>query len=442
MDLGHMNDRVKQTVDYVDRYTAERSDVVFYLFVAIICLISIRYAIWCIVDQTYVGEVVTYYFPYGDAILNGVFPYIPYEELRWEYPPLSYIFMVIPRLFTSNVATYEVLYSFQVMFVLLIGLVLIRKFAKMYDKNPFFGMLGYAVSVYLLDYFIFDRFDIMVAVISMAAVYFFVQRRYTWATVLLVFGLFIKLYPALLLPIFLIPFISKGDYRTPLKQFLVFSILSVILIAPFIIIAPDTVWTFMSYHGDRGLQIESVAASFVLLAEIFGLTQTFTNNSFGSFNIGGGCADDVAAIMMPVMFIAIVAVYVLFFIQCRRTSDEDCTRSVVMASFIVVMMFVALNKVFSAQYVIWVMMLMIPAYYAIRPKYRSYPIIACVVLMFMTMWMVHSYDSLLDHDAYGIIVLLLRNLLFVAMTLIAIRDSGICSRKMQSGSFDGCRSNS
>ena len=47
----------------------------------------------------------------------------------------------------------------------------------------------------------------------------------------------------------------------------------------------------------------------------------------------------------------------------------------------------------------------------------------CVVMMLFTMWMVDQYDSLLSHEAYGIILLFVRNIIFVWMMVYVLKES-------------------
>lgn len=395
------------------------------IFAIILGLISFRYGydIWTTDD--YVGETVLYNFPYADAILHGTAPYTPGTGMRWEYPPFAYLLMLIPRFFTSDVYVYEVLYVVEVAVFLVIGLILIRKIANHFGKNPLLAFITYVVCVYLLDYFIFDRFDIIVAVIVLAASYLVLKKRRGWAIFLLIFGMFVKLYPALLIPILIVPFLAKREYIPALKVLGFSILLCVLFILPFIIMAPGDVWNFMTYHSNRGLQIESVAASIVMFIGMFVPIDYFTENSYGSYNIGGDVPDSVASIMMFLMILMILISYLMYYVRCHSQEFGSEQRDFLLISLVVLMVFISFNKVFSAQYVIWVMLLLIPLMFMSEgvnmPRVIS---LVCVVMMIMTMWMVAGYDSLLNHEPYGIMLLFVRNVIFVGMMLYAVRSAG------------------
>lgn len=413
-----------EAIGKMDVYAKSHTRLIGLLFAAILILISIRYGYLVWTTDDYTGETVMYNFAYADAIFNGIAPYTPDMGLRWEYPPFAYILMLIPRFFTSDVYVYEVLYVAEVAVFLLIGLWLILKFAKHYDKNPLPVLIAYAVSVYMLDYFIYDRFDVIVAVILMGACYCYIKDQHLAAIFLVVFGMFAKLYPAIILPLMIVPFLAQRKYVGAVKYLLTAILMSVLFILPFAIMSPDNVWNFLTYHSSRGLQIESVAASFILFFELFGLTSCVTDHSYGSYNITGGISDPVSEVMMLLMIIALLAVYVGFFFHCRANEDgKGSDTGMLMAVFLAIMAFILFNKVFSAQYVVWVMIAFFPLVLAYDDKVNITSSVACILLMLLTMWMVATYDSLLNHEAYGVCVLLLRNLLFIAMFVYGVYKS-------------------
>ena len=412
------------TYHKVDAYTKSHEDGLTLVFAILICLISLKYGYLIWTTDNYVGETVMYNFPYADAIFNGIAPYTPDMGMRWEYPPFAYLLMLIPRFFTSDVNVYEVLYVVEVTVFLIIGLILIRKLANHYGMNPFVAFFTYVLSIFLLDYFIYDRFDVIVAVIVLAATYLVLKGHTGWAVFLIIFGMFVKLYPALLIPLLMIPHLAQGRFIIASKLFGLSIILCVLFILPFIWMSPDNVWNFMSYHGDRGLQIESVAASFIMFIGLFIPLDYYTDHSFGSYNISGSICDSVASIMMLVMIIMIVLIYVLYYLHCRRTKGADEDKGMLMVFFLVIMAFIIFNKVFSAQYVIWALLLLIPVLFVMSGEKQTLDCsLICVVMMLFTMWMVDQYDSLLSHEAYGIILLFVRNIIFVWMMVYVLKES-------------------
>ena len=388
------------------------------LFSVIVCISAVIFLL-----SGHDGEAVRENFFYGDALFNGVLPFQPYNDLNWEYPPLAYLFLLIPRLFASDPYGYQVAFVAMMTVFILIGLVVIRRLSLKYEKNAALLMGVYVLTMVVHTQFFFDRFDIIVGVLAMAAVYFYLEKRYPLAFFLLVIGMFIKLYPGLLFPIFLIPLLVS-DKRNALRSFAVFVASSVVLIIPFVIMSPDNFLNFMLYHSDRGIQLESVTASFILFLESLGLTSTMTSSAFGSFNLEGGLADVILPVMMPLMIFAILAFCLIYYVWCRKGNGG--TDSVPWASFVVLMIFIVFNKVFSAQYVVWILMALLPFVVLIESKERSDIILLMYVsAAIMTYFFVDTYTELCYHEMFPVYVLLLRNVLVIFLLAAAVRYSGI-----------------
>ena len=372
------------------------------------------------------GEVIRDYFFYGDAIFNGILPYEPYNDMNWEYPPLAYLFLAIPRLFSSDPRGYQAAFIVMALIFTLIGLWIVRGLSLKYEKNAKIMMSLYTLTVLMMIQFFFDRFDVIVAVFALAAVYLYLEKRYTWAFLLLVIGLFIKLYPGFMFPVFLIPFIASRDIRAVLKHTGTFLVACVVLIIPFIIWSPDTFLTFVSYHSDRGIQIESTAASIILFLEMLGLTSVQTINEYWSFGLSGGLADAVSPILMPLMIVMMGIFCIAYYVHCRKSDEDERFGSVAWASFALIMIFVVFNKVFSAQYMVWLMMLVIPMMMFIDDR----DMIRKVYLLFLatiitTLYFGLLYHGLCYHEPFAVLMLFIRNILIVALMVFVIRHSKV-----------------
>jgi len=406
-----------------DKAKEEKNNLCLIFFSILICIIAIFFTYEFICFK-YIGEVYNDYFPYANALVSGVLPYEPYNGLRWEYPPLAYLFMVIPRLFTSDPFVYTLIYIFMVLIVTLIGLWLIRKIAMKHDKNAKILMLAYTASVLFLVSFYFDRFDVIVAVITIAAIYLYTEKKYYWAFALLSIGMFIKLYPGLLFPFFLIPIFANRDFKLGIRCLSVFIVTSILLIMPFMLMSPDTYLSFITYHTNRGIQIESVFASLALVMEILGLTSTQTISSYGSFNLEGGITGVMSAISFPLIIVSLILFAFVYYKKCKTSNDMDWGYKMVpMASLVVILVFILFNKVFSAQYMIWIVGLLIPAliYCCDSKEIKSY-LSLFIVAAIDTFVMVAYYPALCEHNFELVMIITIRNVLLLSMLILIIRS--------------------
>ncbi len=182
----------------------------------------------------YAGKAEMYNFKYADTIFNGIVSFIPYEDLRWEYPPLAYLTFLLSRLFTNDPHTYVFVFGFQIAVVYIIGITLIMRIARKLERSATSLMIAYVVSIFALNYFIFDRFDIVVVVLMIGALYLYSEKRCGLVALLIVLGTFIKLYSAVLLPVFIIPMLAEKRYRNVGKLVDLSLVLFVFVMAPFI----------------------------------------------------------------------------------------------------------------------------------------------------------------------------------------------------------------
>jgi uncharacterized membrane protein len=368
------------------------------------------------------GEIQFYYLPYSNAILDGIAPYTPFSDLKWEYPPLGFLIMLVPALASTDVWGYQAAYGLWAAAVAIVGLAVVQKVTKAYDGDTSLSAAIYVVGMALLPLFIFERYDIFPAVFTVCAMYLYLKGRVGWAMLFLSLGALSKLYPALLMPVFLIPYAVKKEWGKAIGNAAIFAVASVVLTIPFILLQPEHFTTFLSYHSDRGIQLESIASSAILVVELLGLTATYTDNSFGSFNLSGSLPDAVSGLMMPLTIAALLLCYVYYYVQIKRS--EGCgdylKRSVPTMVFLTVLIFVIFNKVFSAQYLVWLLPLA-AVFFTSREKLPMLPLAYFAGAVLLTMPFLSIYPGFCAHVPLMVLYLLVRNVLMVLLTVEVLR---------------------
>ena len=321
--------------------------------------LAIAYAVACIgfliavfALDLYTEVINDRYWKDANPLFNGEIPIM-------EYPPFALVFMAIPRLFGWTPEAYEVFYVIEVLVFMIIGLIYTDKLAEHFGRDRKNSMLAYSVLMVLLLEFVTDRYDIFPAVLTLMSFYYFVKSRYAWAFILIAIGMMTKLYPAMLFPIYFLLFAVKGEWKEAFKGTAVFIIATLAIVIPVMIVEPDMIWNFLNYHSDRPLQIESVAASLIYPLAMLGLTTvTITSakdpGSFGSDNLIGPIPDAVVGFLSPLMVACVLAVCFYFAFVHRRGDEGGRSKALGLAVAGVMLAFIVFGKVFSAQYLIWV----------------------------------------------------------------------------------------
>jgi len=316
----------------------------------LITLFAIACAIYLIVVffTDMMTEVMEDRFTNAEALFNGI-------SLEMEYPPFAIFFIAIPRVFAADPFGYNIGYVIMVFAFFAIGLYFVDKLAEFYQRDRKKLMLVYTVLMLILFEFVVDRYDIFPVVLTLIAVYFFITKKYVWAFVFLSLGMMTKLYPAILFPIFLIPLLIDRDWKNILTGIGAFILVALAVAGAILLIDSNIISYFLTYHQDRPLQLESVAASFIYVFKMLGLTDAWIDNSSGSDNLMGPLPDAVASMLTALMLVLIILVYPLFMYLYNKAKDVD-TKNLFLgiAIIFVIMLFIVVGKVYSSQYLLWI----------------------------------------------------------------------------------------
>jgi len=218
-----------------------------------------------------------------------------------------------------------------------------------------------------------------------------------------------KLYPAVLLPLAIAWTWRRRGRREALVAAGVFAAVLLACFLPFLVLAPGGVAHSIGRQLGRPLQIESLGAGFLLAAhQAFGLGIEM-RSSAGSQNLVGTLPDVLAAGLSVLQAGVLVAIWVAF---ARGPAEPGRLARFAAAA---VVAFVALGKVLSPQFLIW----LVPLVALVRGRAAALLVAALVVTQ---LWFPFRYwDLVRDFDPLASWLVPLRDLLLVALlaTLLA-----------------------
>ena len=251
-------------------------------------------------------------FPTGDYTLrlyyNFSLSYLqgqaPYQDYAFEYPPLALLPIVLPHLITfSHFVTqgeYEFLFIVENILLSVVGGWMVASAILRWQpgRNVVPPLIIYSLLVIMTAPITLYRYDLFPALLTLMALISGYAQQAAIAGLLLSFGIGAKLYPVILLPILGLAYLTRRKYRA----FLMLAIGTICGILMSVSLAGSGIGdivSFLSYHQDRGLQLESVASGIILLFHVFGLTEVSTTFNFGAIHIISPLADSVLKWLFP-----------------------------------------------------------------------------------------------------------------------------------------------
>jgi 8-oxo-dGTP pyrophosphatase MutT (NUDIX family) len=347
---------------------------------------------------------------YGDWIVDGK---VPYRDFRPEYPPAALPAFAVPSLAAGTDASeddyrrwFEALMVVCGAFVLLFAALTLRSLGRE-PRALAAALLFVALSPLLLGSVVLSRFDLLPAALVAGAVAALCAGRERLAFGVLGLGVAAKVYPAVLAPLFVVRVWARGRLRAAVTASAVLAGVLALCFVPFVVLGPAGVWESVERQVSRPLQLESLGASVLLAAHhAFGLDVT-VRSSHGSQNLVGTLPDVLAA-LQSLATIAILALIWLAF--AREPLDRE---RLVRLSAAAVCTLVALGKVASPQFLLWLVPLV--------PLVRGRRGLAATGLLGVTLvltqiWFPYRYwDLVFDLDRVASWTVLGRDLVLLAL---------------------------
>lgn len=300
------------------------------------------------------------FYEHSESIKSGL---LPYKDFVFEFPPFSLLFFLIPGLFTSDLNTYSFIFGAMVVIFILISMYYLQKMCEMIHVNEITTSILFLV--FFIIYFPVNKFDVFVMCITLISIYCFMNRKIGMAYGLATFAAFTKMYPILIILIFLlINLFGKEDNKCKniVCGLISCAIITAIAIVPLMIagVSFTEIISFVGFHSERGFHVESVFAVTVMLLSSLGLT----SYSLVAAHYTCDVISPICDMFLP-YWTAITGLILIFstiiIVKCIYNQNFN-NRVLIISCMVIITTFVLTNKVFSTQYMVWIfpMMAIIP----------------------------------------------------------------------------------
>jgi hypothetical protein len=347
---------------------------------------------------------------------------VPYRDFRIEYPPGALPMFLGPVYLRKLSGYYDTYYFWFRVELLVIGLLVLVAMAHALDqlgasrRRAYAALCFAAVGPALLGPIALARFDYWPALLAVAAVAALVARRPMVACGFAAAGTAVKVYPAVLIPLALIELWRRQGARAAAKGVALALAVAGAIAVPFVIVAPHGVSWALHRQLNRPLQVESFGAMFFAAAHVIAGVHLHVVKSAGSDNLVGSGPDLASTLSGVLTLVGPLVVYALY-VRSEGTRDD-----LVAASVAAVTAYIAFSKVFSPQYLIWLIPL-VPLVGGKRGLRAS-------VLLFVIVGMTQIWEPYRYGDYYRTFtpwltwLVVVRDLLVVALLAVLLRPSG------------------
>lgn len=346
-----------------------------------------------------------------DALIQFVAAQVPDQPghtLPYEYPWLMLIFFSLGLLAPS--LWYQVAFGV-VMLLIAVGLYAILK----RWRSPQ-AALAYLLYLVLGGWAtLVGRFDMVPAALTLLTLLCADRGYWKWAYALLACAVFTKFYPLiLLLPLFIAhQQTSRGRWYAWQRwlPLFVFGLVSLVIVVISFFLSVAGTLAPLSYLGYRPVQVESFAATVLWLASLPGLTTLSFEHTFGSLNVVSSWSSGVTLLTNGMLGVGLLTTW---WLQWRKKIDLG--RAMLLSLLIVIIT----GKVFSPQYLIWIIPLLAYTGQADRRWLLSWG-----VIMILTVWIyphIYRLTNILNVPYHPLFfpVTVARNLLFLAWILYCL----------------------
>ncbi|MDG4765715.1 glycosyltransferase family 87 protein [Solwaraspora sp. WMMD406] len=364
---------------------------------------------------------VAFYRDWSGPLLRGQ---VPADDPMWQYPPGAAVLFTAVRLLAGKTVTaYTAVF---VLFAMAADLVILGALLRLArGGGRLLGVWCWVLAVPLLNLLTYGRYDIFVTAVAVVALAATV-RRPGLAGALVAVGTLAKVWPALLL-------ITARPVRG-LRPMLVGFVAALVGLGTVLTVLYADAWSgFSGNQVDRGLQVESVGATPLMVARLWDPTIT-VDYVYGAMELDAAAVGAVT-VVLPVATLAGLAGLGLWWLTRGRWIDWTATVGFDLA-LLAVLVAVVTSRVFSPQYLLWLIALAAVCLTR-RDTTQRVPCALIVLATALTAaYFPWFYGDVIAEPAWpGTILLAVRNAVVVAATGIGLRR--LLRRHVESGTDGG-----
>ena len=377
--------------------------------------------------------------PWNDERVNDLFVYrtfaapvldggLPYRDVAFEYPPLAAPAIALPGLAGTGEETFRWAFALWTLAGAAAVVLLCGALARTTRGNPKRAMLAAAVMPLLCGALLRTHFDLFPVALLLGALLLLARDRPRLGFAVLGLAVMTKAFPIVVAPVAIAWLLARGRRRETWQGALVLGAVMVAIAAAAVVASPDGALDAVRYHLDRPVQVESSPALVLLALDAAGAGDAESVSSFASDGLLHPAADAIASLFLTalVALVALVCVRAAAGGSPMRTPRAGSARrqppgarELVLASLAACAGFALLGKVFSPQFVIWVLPLGALAF-----AWRMHALagaVAVVAVLTQLEFPAHYFD-VVAREPLAVGLVAARNIALAGVIVLALRE--------------------
>lgn len=357
----------------------------------------------------------------------------PYVDIPWEYPPLLMAPVLLAGSLSHDFLSFTRLLALQnalaYLFCLYLAYLIWRQIPQE-KQTSFTSILALSFfSILCLGQVYVNRLDTFAAVFYLAALYTFLKERWASCALWILLGFLTKAYPIILAPLFLGMLLLKKNYRAT-ATFVGVGLLGLVLAGVvFHLGTAGEGWRSFLYHGERGIQVESLYALLPYWTKLLFKFPIYLNDDHGAWHLTSPVLpwlNRLSSILPVVLFLVF---YLYNFIYYRKlwngSQPKNTVPFLITGSLGLLLLWLVTFKVLSPQFFVWLtpLVFLLPKMHS-KIKTNFFWVIYFAVLILTQVLWPNLYSQLERAEILGIILLTIRNLGLVILLGMVWKELG------------------
>jgi uncharacterized membrane protein len=364
--------------------------------------------------------------PWSDERVNDLFVYrafaapvldggLPYRDVAFEYPPLAAPAIALPGLVSTAAEGFRWAFAVWTLLGAAAVVLLCGALARHTGGDARRAMLAAATMPLLCGAVLRTHFDLFPVALVLAALLLLVRNRPRAAFAVLGVAVMTKAFPIVIAPIAIAWLLARGRRRDAWQGALVCAAVMAAIAGAAVAVSPDGALDAVRFQLDRPVQVESSPALVVLGLDAVGGGHAESVKSFRSDGLLHPASDAVTSLFLTVL----VALVTLLCVRVASGGRDAGGRELVLASLAACAGFALFGKVFSPQFVTWVLPLGALAF-----AWRMHALalaVALVAVLTQIEFPAHYFD-VVAREPLAVGVVALRNIALAAVIALTLRE--------------------